>query len=111
MEQIQKATTKKLGALHGAVADVLTSQVLHKQAEIAFDSEGNSVETGVEVYDAPPATLAAAIKFLKANAITADVEHNQNMNQLEEALRKRQLKSRMSIVGGTEAAQVELEVG
>lgn len=90
-----KATEHKLAVLHGAVAEVLTEQLQHKEAETEFDSEGNCVETGREVYTAPPATLAAAIKFLKDNQITCDIEQDENMNNLREVLAKKQKRSRL----------------
>jgi hypothetical protein len=92
---MSKATERKLGALHGAVAEVLTHQVLHTEAETIFDSEGNCVETGEEVYSASPATIATAVKFLKDNQITCDVEQDENMNSLKEALAKKQKHSRL----------------
>lgn len=96
---MSKATEKKLGALHGAVAEVLTSQILHQQEETVFDSDGEEVGTGEMVYTATPATLAAAIKFLKDNQITCDVETDTNMNNLREALANKQRHSRLTDAG------------
>lgn len=90
-----KATEKKLSALHGAVAEVLTVQVLHQQEETVFDEDGLEVGTGNMVYSASPALLATAIKFLKDNQITADAEVDANMNNLREALAKKQKHSRL----------------
>lgn len=96
---MSKASEDKLGALHNAVAQVLTAQVSHQVEETTFDEEGNEVGTGVMVYTAPPATLAAAIKFLKDNQITCDVEVDENMNNLREALAKKQKHSRLTDAG------------
>ncbi len=92
----KKASESALSALHSAVAQVLTAQVLHEEAETTFDSEGNLAETGNTVYTATPATLAAAIKFLKDNNITCDVEVDKGMNSLKEALANKQKHSRLS---------------
>jgi len=93
---MSKATEKKLGALHGAVADVLTAQLNHTEEETSFDEEGNMVGTGEQVHTATPATVAAAIKFLKDNQITCDIETNENMNNLRETLSKKQKHSRLT---------------
>lgn len=102
---MSKATDKKLGDLHGAVATVLTSQILHQQEETVFDGDGEEVGTGKLVYTATPATLAAAIKFLKDNQITCDIETDTNMNNLREALANKQRHSRL-----TDAGQAALKV-
>jgi hypothetical protein len=93
-----KATEQKLSKLHGAVADVLTAQVLHTEAETTFDNEGNLVETGDTVFTASPATIAAAIKFLKDNNITCDIEVDKGMNSLKDALAAKQKHSRLTDV-------------
>lgn len=95
---MSKATESKLNNLHGAVADVLTTQVLHQDAETAFDEDGEMVETGDMIYTASPALLAAAMKFLKDNDITADVEQDENLGNLRDALTKKQQYSRLSAV-------------
>jgi hypothetical protein len=96
---MSKATEAKLGALHGAVAQVLTAQILHQREETVFDSNGEEVGTGEMIYTAPPATVAAAIKFLKDNQITCDVEVDTNMNNLREALANKQRHSRLVDAG------------
>lgn len=92
---MSKATERKLGALHGAVAEVLLAQVTRQEAETSFDSNGELVETGDMIYSASPATLATAIKFLKDNSITCDVEVDTNMNNLKEVLSAKQKHSRL----------------
>lgn len=99
---MSKATEGKLSVLHGAVADVLTAQINHTEAETTFDANGECVETGEEVHTASPATIAAAIKFLKDNQITCDVETNENMNNLRETLANKQRHSRL--IDGKQAA-------
>jgi hypothetical protein len=64
-----------------------------------FDADGNEVSTGNMVYTAQPATIAAAIKFLKDNQITCDVEVDENMNNLRESLAKKQRHSRLKDAG------------
>lgn len=90
-----KATETKLGILHGVVAEVLTKQLEHKEAETTFNEDGEMVETGEQVHTASPATIAAAIKFLKDNSITCDIETNENMNNLKDILSKKQKRSRL----------------
>lgn len=90
-----KANESKLSDLHGAVAQVLTAQITHKEAEVELNMDGEEVPTGNEVYTASPAVLAAAIKFLKDNQITCDIEVDTNMNNLRESLAKKQRHSRL----------------
>lgn len=66
---MSKATTNKLGELHGAVANALTERILSGEASAA--------------------DFGAAIKFLKDNAITADVGDNDHLKQLQEAVEQR----------------------
>lgn len=96
---MSKANENKLGDLHGAVAQVLTAQVSHQREDMDFDEDGNEVSTGNMVYTAQPATIAAAIKFLKDNQITCDVEVDENMNNLRESLAKKQRHSRLQDAG------------
>jgi hypothetical protein len=93
---MSKASETKLSTLHGKVAEVLTAQLDHTEAETIFDEDGNSMETGERVHTASPATIAAAIKFLKDNQITCDIEQSENMNNLRESLSKKQKHSRLS---------------
>ncbi len=96
---MSKANEKKLGALHGAVADILTSQINHTVEETVFDDQGEEHGTGEFVHTAQPATVAAAIKFLKDNQITCDIETDENMNNLRESLAKKQRHSRLKDAG------------
>lgn len=102
---MSKATEQALGALHGAVATVLKDQILHRKKVTEFDEDGMEVETGEEVFDASPATIAAAIKFLKDNQIVADMETDENMNNLREALARKQKHSRL---GDAKAAALKV---
>jgi len=101
---MSKANEERLGDLHGAVAQVLTAQISRQEEDMDFDAEGNEVSTGNMVYTAQPATIAAAIKFLKDNQITCDVEVDENINNLRESLAKKQRHSRL-----TEAGQAALQ--
>ena len=96
---MSKANENKLGDLHGAVAIVLTAQLSHQEEDMDFDSEGEEISTGNMRYTAQPATIAAAIKFLKDNQITCDVEVDENMNNLRESLAKKQRHSRLKDAG------------
>ena len=96
---MKKATENALSELHGAVAEVLTAQLGHQQEAMDFNQDGEEVGTGTLVYTAAPATIAAAIKFLKDNQITCDVEVDTNMNNLREALGKKQRHSRLAAAG------------
>lgn len=92
---MSKATEEKLSALHAAVADVLTAQVTHQQEDVSFDAEGNEVGSGEMIYTASPATIAVAVKFLKDNSITADINTNENLNSLRDQLANKQKRSRL----------------
>ena len=96
---MSKANETKLGALHGAVAQVLTAQISHTEEEMILNMDGEEESTGEVVYTAPPATIAAAIKFLKDNQITCDIEVDENMNNLRESLAKKQRHSRLKSAG------------
>ena len=90
-----KATETKLAALHNAVAQVLTEQVLHEEEETTFDGEGETVGTGMMIKTATPALLATAARFLKDNDITCDVEQDENMSGLKDILSNKQRHSRL----------------
>ena len=90
-----KATESKLAALHNAVAQVLTEQVLHEEEETTFDGEGETVGTGIMLKTATPALLATAARFLKDNDITCDVEQDENMSGLKDLLSNKQRHSRL----------------
>lgn len=92
---MSKANENKLGDLHGAVAQVLTAQISHTEEEMTLNMDGEEEATGNVIYTAPPATIAAAIKFLKDNQITCDIEMDENMNNLRESLGKKQRHSRL----------------
>ena len=96
-----RATETKLATLHEAVAQVLQAQISHQVPEVEFDEDGMHINTGRMIYDASPATVSAAIKFLKDNMITCDVETSTDMSSLRDTLNKKQKHSR---VDPTEAA-------
>ena len=98
-----KATESKLSALHNAVAEVLIAQVKQEEEVTTFNADGELVPTGDMVFSASPALLATAIKFLKDNSITCDIEVNQNMTNLKETLSNKQKHSRLA--SATSAAQ------
>ena len=96
---MSKANETKLGALHGAVAQVLTAQISHTEDEMILNMDGEEEATGNVIHTAAPATIAAAIKFLKDNQITCDIEVDENMNNLRESLAKKQRHSRLKDAG------------
>lgn len=91
-----KATERKLSSLHGALADVMTEQVLTREQVTEFDAEGIEQPTGETYFSASPALLATAAKFLKDNSITADIQTDANLGKLEAALASKQKRSRMT---------------
>jgi hypothetical protein len=102
---MSKASEKLLGELHGAIAKVLTDQVLVQEEVQELDEDGLPFGTGEKAYSATPATLAVAIKFLKDNSITCDIKVDKNMGNLADALAKKQRHSRL-----TDGAQAALKV-
>jgi len=90
-----KASEKLLGDLHGAIATVLTEQVLMTEEETIINLAGEVEGTGEQLYSCAPATIATAIKFLKDNAITCDVTLDVNTSNLAAALAKKQKHSRL----------------
>jgi len=92
---MNKADEKELAGLHGVVSMILKAQLLQKSPVENFDADGELIETNEMVYDAPPALIAQAIKFLKDNDITCDKELDENLGALEEALSKKQKHSRL----------------
>jgi len=100
-----KATERKLGELHGAVATVLTAQLLRQEEVQELDEDGYPSGTGEHEYVATPALLAAAMKFLKDNTITCDIKVDKNMTNLAEELAKKQKHSRLTD-GGAAALKV-----
>jgi len=102
---MSKASEKALGVLHGAIATVLTEQVLMTEEETIINLDGELEGTGEKLFSASPATIAQAIKFLKDNSITSDIKVDKNMGKLEEALNNKQLNSRKKLADPTAAAQ------
>ena len=100
-----KATEGKLSTLHGAIAQVMTSQVLMTEEATEINNDGELVGTGEQMYNATPALLAVAAKFLKDNSITADVAMDTNLSGLKDVLDKKQLNSRRALPDPTEVAK------
>lgn len=92
---MSKASELLLGELHGAVAKVLTDQILATEEVQELDEDGMPYGTGDVQYTATPATLATAIKFLKDNSITCDIKVERNMGNLKDALSKKEKHSRL----------------
>ena len=92
---MSKATEDQLAALHGVVAKVLVSQLEHKAPVTEINAEGEFVPTDEMIFDASPATIGQAVKFLKDNEITCDVQVEGNMNNLRDALSRKQRRSEL----------------
>ena len=92
---MSKASETALATLHSTVAKVLTEQVGATEAETIINEDGEYEETGQVVSSASPATIAAAIKFLKDNSITCDIEQDENIGALKTALENKTRHSRM----------------
>ena len=103
---MSQATETTLGNLHGVVATVLTTQLQQQEAVTEIDEDGCVVETDELQYTASPALIAAAMKFLKDNDITADKKVDKNMDSLANALSKKQKQSRLG--SGGDAAKLSV---
>lgn len=92
---MSKATEDALSDLHGTVAQVLSEVVAHEEEEVTYDEEGNAQPTGNMIRTVTPAMMATAVKFLKDNQITCDIDQDENMNNLRDTLAKKQKRSRL----------------
>lgn len=82
------ATEGELGKLHEKVAKVMTNainRVISKQENPDIDKDGNEVEAAVN-----PALLSVAVKFLDANKITCAPEKGNSVDELRNALERKQ---------------------
>ena len=79
---MSKSTEKELSELHGVVAKVLKAQL---EEEITVTDEDGTEQV---LRTASPATISAAIKFLKDNDITSSVDDDENMSGLAETLER-----------------------
>ena len=86
---MSKAAEKELSELHGLVAQVLSAQIGDK---ITITDETGEER---EIYGAAPAVIAQAVKFLKDNDITASVEEDENLSELDDLLKKKRRKRAM----------------
>jgi hypothetical protein len=96
-----KATEDDLSALHGAVAQALTSAISEGVKEVVR-GKGETPDEIVEV-PAPAAYFAAAITFLKNNNITA-ARGNAELDALKSALENRRNKPALTPAALDEAA-------
>jgi len=91
-----RSTEQELSALHGEVARVLISQL----SETITMTDENGEESVVAV--ATPATLGVAIKFLKDNDITASIADDENMNELDEMLKRKREKRGLRLASSSD---------
>jgi len=89
-----KSTEQELSALHGEVARVLSTQ-LRETITVIDEATGEQQE----LLTATPAVVSAAIKFLKDNDITASIEEDENLGELEEMLAAKRNKRKLRVVG------------
>lgn len=91
-----RSTEQELSALHGEVARVLISQL----SETITMTDENGEESVVAV--ATPATLGVAIKFLKDNDITASIADDENMNELDDMLKRKREKRGLRLASSSD---------
>ena len=91
-----RSTEQELSALHGEVARVLISQL--SETITMTDENGESSVVAV----ATPATLGVAIKFLKDNDITASIADDENMNELDEMLKRKREKRGLRLASSSD---------
>jgi hypothetical protein len=91
-----RSTEQELSALHGEVARVLISQL----SETITMTDENGAESVVAV--ATPATLGVAIKFLKDNDITASIADDENMNELDDMLKRKREKRGLRLASSSD---------
>ena len=91
-----RSTEQELSELHGAIARVLISQ-LRETITITDDDGMEAV-----VATATPATLGVAIKFLKDNDITASIADDENMNELDEMLKRKREKRGLRLASSSD---------
>ena len=91
-----KSTEQELSELHGAIARVLLNQI--SETITITDDNGESSVVAV----ATPATLGVAIKFLKDNDITASIADDENMNELDELLKRKREKRGLRLASSSE---------
>jgi len=78
-----RASEKELGRLHSALAQVLIDNL--------------------ETEDGPsPSMCSIATKFLKDNEITCSISDNEDMENLQTALKEKRAKRRLKVVGEDE---------
>jgi hypothetical protein len=102
---MSKATETQLTELHGVIAKVLTAQISRQEALTSFDEDGAMVTLDEMVYTASPAVVSAAIKFLKDNQISADIETNEDLSNLKDVLAKKQKHSRSAAEAAEQLAK------
>lgn len=85
---MSKATADDLGALHRAVAEVLT-----KKIAAPLYSEGEPIP-GSEGLAATAAELSAAITFLKNNGVTADPSEDKGLQDLARQLEEQRKRAK-----------------
>jgi hypothetical protein len=91
-----RSTEQELSALHGEVARVLISQL--SETITMTDENGESSVVAV----ATPATLGVAIKFLKDNDITASIADDENMNELDDMLKRKREKRGLRLASSSD---------
>jgi len=91
-----RSTEQELSELHGAIARVLISQ-LNETITITDDDGIEAV-----VATATPATLGVAIKFLKDNDITASIADDENMNELDDMLKRKREKRGLRLASSSD---------
>ena len=91
-----RSTEQELSELHGTIARVLISQL--SETITMTDENGESSVVAV----ATPATLGVAIKFLKDNDITASIADDENMNELDDMLKRKREKRGLRLASSSD---------
>ena len=92
-----KAKESELEKLHASVAKQLKMQV---EAVMEMEVEGKKIK----VSTASPALLGQAIKFLKDNSITSDIEQDENLGALDKVLKDKRKHGSVQLVSPIRAA-------
>lgn len=88
------ASDKQLGGLHSQVAALMAEMLQPRKVE-DLDSEGEVIRVRV-VYPSA-AEIAVAVKFLKDNSISADIEESDDLKEMRENLAKTRRPSKKDL--------------
>ncbi len=104
------ANETKLGVLHDAVADALTTLIAGTRTEDYIDPETEELVEGTVI---PPsaAIITAAAKFLKDNNITCEPSSDNGIGELERIMIDRQNRLRGNSLDKADLAGITADAG